>query len=68
MNKFVLTIAISAAIAVFATITKPKPNSQESNMNYFIKIMVISFVCIFGGNAFFNSATTPEIDMGEPDF
>lgn len=68
MNKFVLTIAISAAIAVFATIARSKPEQQETNMNYFLKVMVISFVCIFAGNAFFTSQSTPEIDLGEPDF
>lgn len=65
----VLVAAISAFIALVAVSTRSKPQQPETSVNYFLKMMVISFVSIYGGMTFFGKASSgPEIDLGEPDF
>lgn len=67
--SLLLTTTIAAFIALVAVSTRPTPPKTESSLNYFLKIMVISFVAIYGGMTFFGkSAVGPEIDLGEPDF
>lgn len=59
---------VSALIALFVVMTRPKTETlTESNTSLFIKVFVISFVCVYFGLMFF-STTRPDINTGEPDF
>lgn len=68
MNIMYLSIILSVIIAFFCLITKPKQNEQENNTTTFIKVCIISFVCIYFGILYFMSPICPEINAGEPDF
>ena len=76
-SPFVSSALISFAIAMFAMITRSNPppdaygnipQSSETNTAYFLKLFVISFVCVYFGTMFLTVSPVPEINTGEPDF
>lgn len=68
-NSFIPYIIVSAAVSFFVVLTRPKQETYyESNTALFIKVFVISFVCVYFGMMFLTSPAAPEINMAEPDF
>ena len=68
MNMFMISIIISASVALLCVMTRPKKPEAETNGNFAIKIALIAFVCSYFTLAYFVSPSCPEIDVGEPDF
>jgi hypothetical protein len=71
MNTFTISCIVSAAIAFFAVLTKPKVQEgtdPENHISTFIRTAIISFVCIYFGMTYLVTPACPEINMGEPDF
>lgn len=67
-NTLFVSLVISVAISFFAWATKSRKTVEESGISYFIKIAIISFVCVYFGMLYFISPSCPEILQGEPDF
>lgn len=71
MNTFTISCIISAAIAFFTVITKPKVQDgkdPETAISTFIRVAVVCFVCIYFGMTYLVTPACPEINMGDPDF
>jgi len=69
MNGLIPYVIISVGIAFFVVVTRPSQDAyQESNVALFVKVFIISFVCVYFGMMFLTSPSAPEINMTEPDF
>lgn len=69
MSTFLTTLVLSAIITVLMLLMNHSKDSEVSQSTYAIKTFVITFpVIFFGINYFFSPDSTPEIEIGEPDF
>lgn len=68
MNTLYISLIIAGVISLLTLGTRSKKDHEESNMVKFIKVMVISFVCVYFGLWYFVSPKCPEIITTEPDF
>jgi hypothetical protein len=71
MNKFIVSVVLSAIIALVSLfVAPPSKNEGTSQGSHFLKIFGISVVTIFAGLSYFisNDVNYPEIEIGEADF
>jgi ABC-type transport system involved in multi-copper enzyme maturation permease subunit len=69
MSTFLTALVLSSIITVLMLFLNYNKNSETSQSTYAIKAFLISFPVIFFGITYFlSSDSTPEIEIGEPDF
>lgn len=70
MSPFLTALVLSAIITVLMLLMNSPKDSEMSQSTYAIKTFVITFPVIFFGITYFFSPqdSTPEIEIGEPDF